>query len=200
MIWKIWKAGSYLYMKNTVDGQYIAGLASKFEFKKPNDLGTVYGLHKDSNIEPLFTFDESMVLDENNVSFSAQTFRTFKDLLTGINMTGVKPYKLISLGTTNSTVVKSVGGSLHSVIAIGLTSTVRYLKFYNKATAPIVGTDIPVMTIPIPANTQGAGIVIPFSTGVDFQLGIGIAITSESSDSDTAAVVAGDVIINLTYA
>lgn len=117
---------------------------------------------------------------------------------TGAN--GTTPYKLISLATTNANVVKNTGGNLYSIVAIGLTSTVRFLKFYNKATAPTVGTDVPVMTIPVPANTQGAGISIPFSMGVNFPLGIAIAITAGSADSDVAVIGAGDVLINLTYA
>ena len=117
---------------------------------------------------------------------------------TGTN--GTTPYKLTSLASTNANNIKNSGGNLYSIIAIGLTSTVRYLKLYNKATAPTVGTDTPVMTIPIPANTQGAGIAIPFSMGVNFSAGIGIAITSGSADNDTGAVGAGDVIVNLTYA
>ena len=117
---------------------------------------------------------------------------------TGSN--GTTPYKLISLATTNASIVKSSGGNLYSIVAIGLTSTVRYLKLYNKATAPTVGTDVPVMTIPIPANTQGAGISIPFSMGVNFPLGISLAITGTAADNGTTAIGAGDVIINLTYA
>lgn len=117
---------------------------------------------------------------------------------TGTN--GTTAYKLISLASTNANSVKGSGGNLYSIIGIGLTSTVRYLKLYNKATAPTVGTDVPLMTIPIPANTQGAGVALPFSMGVNFPLGIGIAITSGSADNDTGAVGAGDVIVNLTYA
>jgi hypothetical protein len=117
---------------------------------------------------------------------------------TGVN--GTTPYKLISLASTNANVVKASPGNLYSIVAIGLTNTVRYLKLYNKATTPSVGTDIPVMTIPIPANTQGAGIAIPFSMGVNFPLGIGIAITSGSADNNTGVILAGDVIVNLTYA
>ena len=44
---------------------------------------------------------------------------------TGAN--GTTPYKLISLATTNANVVKASGGNLYSIVAIGLTSTVRYL-------------------------------------------------------------------------
>ena len=117
---------------------------------------------------------------------------------TGTN--GTTAYKLISTASTNANNVKASGGNLYSIIAIGLTSTVRYLKIYSKATAPTVGTDVPLMTIPVPANTQGAGVALPFSMGVNFPLGIGVAITSGSADNDTGAVGAGDVIVNLTYA
>ena len=112
---------------------------------------------------------------------------------------GTTPYKLISTASTNANVVKNSGGNLYSIVAIGLSSTVRFLKLYNKATAPIVGTDIPVMTIPIPANTQGAGISIPFSMGVNFPLGISIAITAGSADNDSVAILANEVLINLTF-
>jgi hypothetical protein len=40
----IWKFGKQVHLQKKIqDGQYISGLA-KFEFEKPNDLGTVYGL------------------------------------------------------------------------------------------------------------------------------------------------------------
>ncbi|MEH1821522.1 MAG: hypothetical protein V7L31_20985 [Nostoc sp.] len=118
------------------------------------------------------------------------------------NSTGVggqTPYKLISTATTNAASVKIGAGNLYSIVAIGLTSTVRYLKFYNKASAPTVGTDTPSMTIPIPANTQGAGIAIQFTSGVNFNTGIAIAITAGITDSDTTAIAANDVVVNLTY-
>jgi hypothetical protein len=56
------------------------------------------------------------------------------------------------------------------------------------------------MTIPVPANTQGAGIAIPFTIGVNFPLGIGIALTTTSADNGSTGIGAGDVIVNLTYA
>lgn len=117
--------------------------------------------------------------------------------VTDIDIT--KPYKYISLASTNATVIKSGEVRLYVVSAIGLTSTVKYLKFYDKSTAPTVGIDTPVLTIPVPANTQGAGVVIPFNIPTLFSNGLGFAITSGSADNDTGAVGAGDVIINLSY-
>jgi hypothetical protein len=112
---------------------------------------------------------------------------------------GQTPYKLISTTSTNAQSVKNSAGNLYGIIAIGLTSTVRYLKLYNKASSPTVGTDVPVLTIPIPANTQGAGVVIQFATGVNFAAGLAIAITGGVGDTDATAIAANDVVINLTY-
>lgn len=155
--------------------------------------------------------------DSTGTPFTLSSFLTFASTYFGTSSTSASPvpvsprpnntgangttaYKLISTASTNANVVKASGSNLYSIVAIGLTSTVRYLKIYSKATAPTVGTDVPLMTIPVPANTQGAGVAIPFSMGVNFPLGIGIAITSGSADNDTGAVGAGDVIVNLTYA
>jgi len=146
--------------------------------------------------------------DANDTPFTLNSFFSFVSANFGNTINapansgtnGTTPYKLISTASTNANVVKSSGGNLYSIVAIGQTSTIRYLKLYNKATAPSVGTDVPVMTIPVPANLQGAGVSIPFSIGVNFSLGISLAITSGSADNDTGVVGAGDVILNLTYA
>ena len=168
---------------------------------------SLYNLAQGTNLE-IFESNLSNCADSNGIPFTVDTFLTFASsyfgaVTTTTNSTGVNgttPYKLISTSSTNSNVVKASGGNLFSIVAIGLTSTVRYLKLYNKATAPTVGTDVPVMTIPVPANVQGAGVSIPFPTGVNFSLGIGVAITSGSADNDTGVVVAGDVVVNLTFA
>tara|TARA_R100000541_G_scaffold56507_1_gene65960 strand:- start:800 stop:1258 length:459 start_codon:yes stop_codon:yes gene_type:complete len=110
------------------------------------------------------------------------------------------PFRLISAATTNATSVKASAGKIVTITGLSTNaSTVSFLKIYDKATAPVVGTDVPVMTIPIPTHTQGAGIVIPICNGVTFLNGIALAITGAVSDSDTTAVAADEVVINLTY-
>jgi len=117
---------------------------------------------------------------------------------TGAN--GTTPYKLIATNSTNETNIKDTSGNLYSITAIGLTSSVTYLKLYNLDVVPDFGTDIPVMTIPVPANTQGAGVTIPFLYGINFSVGISFAITGLPADDDATPVDADSVIINLTYA
>ena len=108
-------------------------------------------------------------------------------------------YKLISTASVNANVVYGGVTLIPLISAIGLTSTVKYLKIYNTATTPDVGIDVPILTIPVPANTQGAGIVIPFSIPLNLEIGLGIAITENASDDDATPVGAGDVIVNLSY-
>lgn len=106
-------------------------------------------------------------------------------------------HKRISLATNNATNLKNIAGVLGGIVAINLTATVRYLKIYDKASAPTVGTDVPVMTIPIPASTDGAGFV--WNVPIMLSSGISYAITGGAADNDNTAVGAGNVIINLAW-
>ena len=113
-------------------------------------------------------------------------------------------HKLISAATTNGTNVKNSAGSLQAGVLTNYTTSVRYVKFYAKASAPTVGTDTPIMTIPIPpAAASGASNVYlgdvlgPY--GLKFLLGIGYGITGGLADGDTTAVGAGDVSVSLGY-
>jgi len=112
---------------------------------------------------------------------------------------GATPKCVISAATTNATSVKASAGVLYSIHAINLNAAVRYLKFYNKASAPTVGTDPTVLTFPIPASTTGAGFAIAMPNGIAFATGIALALTTGVSDSDTGTVAANDIIVNLTY-
>lgn len=114
---------------------------------------------------------------------------------------GATPYKLISAASTNATSVKGSGGTVYNITASNVNAAVRYLKLYNKASAPTVGTDTPVQVYAIPGNTAGAGTNIPIGLpGLAFGTGIALAITTGAADSDTGAVAANEIIVNLGYA
>lgn len=108
------------------------------------------------------------------------------------------PYKLNSAATTNATSVSATANTLLFGYYISNTnSSVRYVKFYNKASAPTVGTDTPVLVLAIPGS--GAANV-SFPAGVNFTTGLAFATTTGAADSDTTAVAANEVIVNLVYA
>lgn len=112
---------------------------------------------------------------------------------------GATATKLISAASTNATSVKASAGTLYMVSAINLNAAARYLKFYNKASAPTVGTDTPVLTFAIPGNTAGAGFIISVPQGIEFTTGIAFALTTAAADADTGAVAASEIIVNLAY-
>lgn len=114
---------------------------------------------------------------------------------------GATPYKLVSAATTNATSVKASAGQVYMITASNVNAAVRYLKLYNKATAPTVGTDVPVHTFAIPGNTAGAGTNIPVpDCGLVFGTGIAFALTTEATDAGATAVAASEIVVNLAYA
>lgn len=109
--------------------------------------------------------------------------------------TGYTPAKYISAATTNATVVKASAGTLGFISASNISTSARYVKIYNKATAPTVGTDVPVQTYMVPPNTSGTNLALPAS-GLNLSTGICFAITGGYADTDTTATAVGDVILN----
>lgn len=111
------------------------------------------------------------------------------------------PYFLNSAATTNSNLVLTGTSGLQAFFATNTGAGVAFVKLYNKATAPTVGTDVPEMIIPVPAAVAGvpgqAALPIGYS-GFRFALGLGIGITGAVGDTDTTAVAAGQVKVKLT--
>lgn len=110
------------------------------------------------------------------------------------------PYHLVSAASTNATNVKATTGWVGFVAGYNVASSPRYLKLYDKATAPTVGTDVPKLVFMMPGNTSGTGFNITFDyTSVEFELGISFAITAGIADTDSTIVGANDCVINLLY-
>lgn len=110
--------------------------------------------------------------------------------------TAATNYRVLSAATTNGALIKATPALLQGV-TIHNTGTIAFVKLYNKATAPTVGTDTPLMTIPVAATT--GSVVISFPAGIVFETGLGIAITGAIGDSDTTSVGANQVTVNLQY-
>ena len=108
----------------------------------------------------------------------------------------VTPYFVNSLASTNGALILTGTSGLQAFFAANVGASDAWVKLYNKATAPTVGTDVPEMVIRVPANGQVE--LTPGFNGYRFTLGLGIAITGASSDSDTTAVAAGQVKVKLS--
>ena len=103
---------------------------------------------------------------------------------------------LISANTTNATNVKSTPGVVHGWALYNINASPRYLKIYDKATAPTVGTDTPIMTLLIPSNS-GNNFEVP--KGILCSSGISFALTTGITHADTGAVAASEIIVNIFY-
>ena len=112
---------------------------------------------------------------------------------------GLTMHKTTSAASTNATSVKGSAGQVYNVQCFNVNAAVRYLKLYNKATAPTVGTDTPVKTLAIPGNTAGSGFVIGWSQGLEFGTGIAFALTTEATDAGTTAVAVNEITVNIDY-
>lgn len=96
---------------------------------------------------------------------------------------------ITTVASTNGSLIVGTATSLFELTISNPTATAASVKLYNKATAPTVGTDIPVFTV-----TVAAGATQSFNfgfAGKRFVAGLGIAVTAGALATDTAATVAG---------
>lgn len=101
-----------------------------------------------------------------------------------------------SAATTNATSAKASAAKLFGLQGYNANAAVRYLKLYDKATAPVVGTDVPVKTLALPPT---AAFAFDF-VGYDFAVGLAYALTTGAADADVGAVAAGDILgLNVDY-
>lgn len=112
---------------------------------------------------------------------------------------GATPYSYVALGSggTNqdSQNVKGSAGQLYGYDLFNLSSSARYVKFYDLAAAP-TSSNTPVRRLLVPA---GGGVVRLLGLGLVFANGIGFRITTGYADGDTGTITAGDVLVNLDY-
>ena len=72
----------------------------------------------------------------------------------------------------------------------------RFVKFYDQAAAPTVGTDTPLFTLGLPA---GAAANVEFVHWIAFANGIGLGATTGAADANTGAPAANDLSVAVFY-
>lgn len=119
------------------------------------------------------------------------------------NATGATPFHRVSTADNNATSLSTKPGKLKSLIGLNVnTTTPRFVKFYDKATAPAPATDPVVCELPLPTsgNANGVAVTLPIPPeGIQFYTGIAFVIVGGSSDTDNSSVGAGDVVISGSY-
>lgn len=145
------------------------------------------------------TGSQRVTVASDNTPFPVKIDQTTPGTTNAVNSTPVTPtpFTLNSAATTNATSVKGSAGTLYGLACSNAGAAAAFVKLYNKATAPTVGTDVPVITIPIPASS-----VVSLNLGTlghRFATGIALATTNLVADSDTTAVAANQVKVMADY-
>lgn len=112
---------------------------------------------------------------------------------------GTTPYQYISAANTNAANVKASAGQIYGIFACNTGTANAFLKLYDKATAPVAGTDVPKLTFLVPLPSNGGTISLSTPPGISFANGIGHCITAASGTNDTGIIAASSVVVDLMY-
>ncbi len=114
-------------------------------------------------------------------------------------LTSDKQFKVSWPANTTPQAPDGSGTTAITLAGYSLTTTVasaRYVKFYDKASAPTVGTDSPKRTILVPASGH---VQASFPRGILFALGLWVSVTTVATDADNTAPAANDVLVTVDY-
>jgi len=110
---------------------------------------------------------------------------------------GLTQHSRMASADINATVVKGTAGKLYGFQIANNTASTKYVRLYNKASAPAPATDTPIRRIAIPPNGVASYHV---GQGLDgFTAGIAYVATGGLADTDTTALAANDLTINMDY-
>ena len=106
-----------------------------------------------------------------------------------------------STNSTNATSVKNSPGTvfnmiIHNTHSGGGGGSAITLRLYDKAAAPTVGTDVPMIIIHVNSNTSKE---VNFTSGITFTNGIAYALTAGDSLLDATAVDTDGVQLYMGY-
>lgn len=95
-------------------------------------------------------------------------------------------------------VIKATPGKFYGVTAQNVNAAIRYLHLYNKATAPTLSTDTPLISIPLAA--AGIRDLILTDHGVIFSVGIAWAFTTDNIAIPATAGTSTELLATAYYA
>ncbi|WP_437912413.1 hypothetical protein WME73_35355 [Sorangium sp. So ce302] len=108
---------------------------------------------------------------------------------------GLSIYRNVGLSTAGQS-VKSSPGQVFGWHLSNSGASGAFVKLYNMATSPTVGTSSPVATLYVPAGQNASA---EHTNGIAFTNGIGIGATVGATDGDATAPAENTVIVNVFY-
>ena len=201
--------GSTIIFEGTQDGtNYFAEAATQLGASSISSTATVPGIYRLSvsgltNIRARISVFGTGTITASGRATNAPYASKFIQLVPSTNTIGTvnfatpTAFSLSSAATTNATSVKATAGTVFQVAASNVGAAAVFLKLFNLATAPTVGTSVPFLTIPIAPS----GVVsIPFGElGMRFTTGIAFSITNLVADADATVIAAAQVKVAISY-
>jgi len=189
-------AGDYIIPQFSANGEAWVRTAGELADDAAFTVGT-------TRVQPIGLFaDETATdsVDEGDIGAPRMTLDRKQIVVPEAHTNGgATPAKLVSAASTNATSLKASAGQVYSIAAFNINAAVRYLKLYNKASAPTVGTDVPVQVYAIPGATTGGGFTLSIPVGMEFTTGIAYALTTGITDADNTGVAVSEILVNITY-
>lgn len=112
-------------------------------------------------------------------------------LAASATVAGLSVSKVLSAASTNATSIKASSGRFYGAVLANTSAAFKYFRVYNLATAPTVGTSVPMFVVALPPNSlTNVVLTAPIGMGT----GIAYAITGAAADLDATAVAANDVV------
>jgi hypothetical protein len=137
-----------------------------------------------------------LVLDSESQGGSPDVRREFVIPVASASQIGASSYHLVAAAGTNAQFIKASAGQVYGWNIYNHTTYPVFVKLYNKASAPTVGTDVPVRSIRVAAG--GFSDVVKV-TGITFATGIAVAIVGDIADLGNSPVAANDCVLDVDY-
>lgn len=147
------------------------------------DFGMISGSYSDAQQSiPVYSTGGTYVVNENpSTSYGVSLY-----------------YQLVSANSINATNIKATAALLNSCSVKNRADATCWVKLYNVATTPNPATHTPIITEPVfPGQTAD---LVKGRFADRFTVGLGIIISGQSAPTDTTAVEAGAVSVNISYA
>lgn len=98
--------------------------------------------------------------------------------------------------TTNLTSARTQRCNLMCAILTNASAATKWVKLYDKATAPVLASDVPKAKIAVPA---GSTVLLQPPDGLNFDTGFAYALTGAAADTDATALAAGDMSVTFWF-
>jgi len=149
------------------------------------------------NASAYFSRESTPVVAAPPTSQTVSGTVTVGNITASSSSSGTVLYTVNSAATTNAASIKATGANFFGLSVMNASASTKYVRLYNLATAPTVGTSVPIMVVAVPATSSKE---IEYVPSLRFGTGLAVAITGGAAATDSTAVAAGDVQLLVSYA